>query len=903
MENDSQPRFVKWICLALALITFALYAPALRFEFLDYDDDIFVTKNEQVQKGLVASNVGWAFTNFKMALWHPLTWFSHMADWQFFGSKPWGHHLSGILLHAANTVLLFLVLRGFSRRLWPSAVVAALFAWHPFHVESVAWVSERKDVLSCFFWLLTMWAYLFYTKKQSLERYTLVAICFALGLMAKPMLVTLPFVLFMLDVWPLDRLKLFSGQAAPGKPWWRQFSGADVWRLVRDKLPLLALAIGVSAVTVKATQVGGAFMSFDSLPLSARLANAVFSYGLYVVKTFWPSGLAVFYPHIARPAWQYLGAGVLLLTVTIWVVRDLRRRPYLAFGWFWFLGTLVPAIQIIQTGGHAYADRYTYIPLIGVFLMLAWGVAELAALKKWPVKNLALATGAAFLACLVASTLQLRHWKNNFTLFSHALEHTTHNYTAHGHIGGVYLHQGKLDEAIHHYSLAVKYWTKYVQAHNNLGAALFKKGRIDEAIVSFQNVVAIKPEDVDAHFNLGICLSQKGRSEEAVKSFSQAVKLKPNYADAQTGLGTALLSLGRAAEAVTPLVEAARLKPNATEHMNAANALGRSGMLDQAAEHYRAVLRLRPEMAEARMNLAGLLDTQGKSAEALAIYEEMLRQQPEDLNAMAGLAQALLKLKRHDEAIARYRFLLTKLPDSMETRNNLGWALAAKGQPAEAIVEYREALRLNPNSPDTHNNLALALKSLGKTPEAVPHFAEAVRLRPGFVTARIDLGEAYIRQGKFAEAAEQFEAVLKMKPGDGFVHYNMGLAQIGLKKIIPAIEHLRLAVQYSPNLPTTFNALAWILAAHPDPKIRNGEEAVKLATRAIELSGKPSARLMNTLAVAQAQAGKYDEALATAAKAVEQANATSQKELAAQIQKQMQAYQLKRPFHDAALPR
>jgi Flp pilus assembly protein TadD len=642
--DDRQRRLVKRLCLALTVVTLALYSPSLRHEFLDYDDDIFVTKNEHVQKGFTGENFTWVFTNFEMALWHPITWLSHIADYKLYGMKAGGHHFTGVLFHTANSVVLFLVLLRLTRRIWPAAIVAALFAWHPLHVESVAWVSERKDVLSCFFWLLTMWAYLRYVEQPSFRRYVVVVVWFVLGLMSKPMLVTLPFVLLLLDFWPLQRVRLPGKEKVPAL-----FHPVGIWRCAWEKIPLLALALGVSALSIIAIKKGGALISFGSVTLSERLANATYSYALYLVKMFWPSGLSVFYALNPRPGGQVVAAAAALLAVTIWVVLQLRRRPYLAFGWFWYLGTLVPVIQIVQIGGHGYADRYTYVPFIGVFIMVVWGVSDLStwlnsrrrreealtasascvgqqALRTgWRPQSpmLATATGAVLGACLILSTLQLRHWQSITSLFTHSLNVApTRNYVAHAHLGGVDLRADRLDGAILHYTQAVEGWSNYLQAHINLGVALFKKGRVNEAVAHFRKAIKIQSTDAESHYNLAVAMKQQGKIEEAAAEFTEAARLKPADADAHTGLGTALVTLGRVPEAIVELSEALRLKSTtgggatASDHFELANALGVAGQFAEAARHYRETLQRQPDHHAARVNLAQVLDLLGQQQEA-----------------------------------------------------------------------------------------------------------------------------------------------------------------------------------------------------------------------------------------------------------------------------------------------
>ncbi|NIQ87873.1 MAG: hypothetical protein GWN93_01765, partial [Deltaproteobacteria bacterium] len=405
-----------------------------------------------VHKGLTRESFIWAFTTTDEANWHPLTWLSHMVDCQLYGLNPAGHHLTNVLLHSASTVLLFLILLGMTGSRWRSALVAALFALHPLHVESVAWVAERKDVLSTLFWMLTLWAYLAYTKRPERKRYLLIIVAFTLGLMAKPMLVTLPFVLLLLDYWPLKRIEL--GQSASGLPAANQPStiaekpGAQAFRLLLEKTPLFVLTAASSVVTFVVQKSEGAVGALEVYPLKIRVANALVSYVSYIIKMIWPQNLAVFYPHPGQslPMWQAVAAGILLVLISIAVIRAGRRQPYLPVGWLWYLGTLVPVIGLVQVGAQAMADRYTYVPLIGLFIMAAWGVPEL--MKKWHHRRVALVVSAALVlfALMTCARLQLRHWKNSIALLSHAHAVTAKSYLVHNNLGSALNELGKYDE-------------------------------------------------------------------------------------------------------------------------------------------------------------------------------------------------------------------------------------------------------------------------------------------------------------------------------------------------------------------------------------------------------------------------------------------------------------------------
>ena len=474
--------------LALTLSTLVVYWQVQGHAFVTLDDYQYVVENPHVRHGLTPQGIVWAFTTGYASNWHPLTWLSHMLDCTLYGLNPKGHHLNSLLLHLANTLLLFWVLRRMTAALWRSAFVAALFALHPLHVESVAWVAERKDLLSTLFWMMTVGAYARYVERPGLGRYLLTLLLFAFGLMAKPMLVTLPFVLLLLDYWPLGRRHL-----AP-------------LRLIREKLPFFALTTISSIITFSVQKSWGAVIS--TLPLKDRIANALVSYVTYIGKTMWPVNLACFYPHPldTLPRWQVGGSLLLLVGISIFVIRAGRRCPYLPVGWFWYLGTLVPVIGLVQVGAQAMADRYTYIPLIGLFLITAWTAAEVGSKRSRLRMSLWVGMLLPFLA--VGSWLQAQSWRTSVTLFEHALAVTRNNQIAHNNLGNILARQGRFKEASYHLSAAVRLNPNHATSQNNLGSLFMQQGRLQEAIAHLSKAVQIDPEMQEARFNLRIALQR-----------------------------------------------------------------------------------------------------------------------------------------------------------------------------------------------------------------------------------------------------------------------------------------------------------------------------------------------------------------------------------------------------------
>ncbi len=556
MGRNSSKNWSFLICLTLILTTFAVFYQVHSFKFVSLDDGEYLYENPNIQSGITLKAIKWAFTTDYAYMYHPLTWLSHILDWQLFGPDAGGHHFTSLVFHIANTLLLFIVLKQMTHRLWPSAFVAFLFALHPLHVESVAWLSERKDVLSTFFWLLTMWAYVRYVNRPGIVRYLLVVVFFALGLMAKPMLITLPFVLLLLDYWPLDRLSPKRGKAS---------SKYSLVYLFIEKVPLFVMALASCIVTFIVQKKGGAISSAEGLDLFVRLANASISYLRYIIKMIWPARLAMFYPHPGRDVsvlYAVISAAV-LLAVTIFILRFSKDRRYLVTGWLWYLGTLVPVIGLVQVGSQAWADRYSYITLTGLFIIIAWGLPEL--LGKWPYRKIMLWVSSLMVlsALAVCTHIQLRYWKDSMTLCQHALEVTENNYKAHLCITGMLLEQGRIEEAIRHNTEAVRIKPGYIETHNDLGVTLYKVGRIDEAIDCYKRALEINPADAEVNANLGIALATEGNFAEAVRHYRIAAETM-NTPAVHNNLGYALAHMGKLDEAIAHFNQALQINPACT---------------------------------------------------------------------------------------------------------------------------------------------------------------------------------------------------------------------------------------------------------------------------------------------------------------------------------------------------
>jgi tetratricopeptide (TPR) repeat protein len=801
MQKYSRKSISLLICVVLSLATWAAYWHLGRHQFINYDDQDYLTNNPDVQAGLSWKAAVWAFTTDYAGNWHPLTWLSHMLDCQLYGMNAGGHHITNLLLHIANTLLLFLVLQRMTGAIGRSAAVAALFALHPLHVESVAWASERKDVLSAFFFMLTLWTYCRYAKREGRNSefrgqkpevrsqnsevgiqnsefgtqnsqfgsqspssifhppswiwYCLSVLLFACGLMSKPMLVTLPFLLLLIDFWPLQRWQFPIRQPSAGSA----FSTA--LRLILEKAPFLALAAISCVVTFIVQRKTGTVSSMDVLPLDTRIENALASYLLYIGKTLWPVHLAPFYPYLPERPFGLVGfAAAALLGITAMALTFAKRMPYLAVGWFWYAGMLVPVIGLVQVGIQSMADRYTYLPSLGLFIAAVWGISDLAG--RWSAGRIVLraSTAVVLIVCLVLTLHQVARWENSEALFRHTLKVTTDNPVAHHCLGCVLVEQGKIEEAEQHFAETVRLKPGNFEARNNLGLALVIRGKLNEAIDQYEEVLKAHPDFEKTHYNLGRALELQGNRDAAIPHYRRALELKPNFAEPRDALADALSGQGQHEEALKQFIMLAQLKPSD---------------------------------AAIRIKLAALLD--------------------------------------------------------------------ARGNVPEAISNYVAGLQLNPADPDAHEQLGMLLARNGRVAEAVPHFEAVLRLRPN------------------AQA-----------------HYNLALALVVRGDTREAVTHYRKALELSPDWPPALNDLAWILATHPDPALRNGAEAVRLAERACELTARKEARFLGTLDAAYAEAGSFAEACRTAEQARQLALASNANDLAGAAERRLELYRAGKAF-------
>ena len=830
----SESKRTRWlICLALAVATIAVYWRVFGYGFVDYDDPDYVTKNPMVAAGLSFQGVVWAFTHSYASNWHPLTWISLMLDCQIFGLHAGGFHVENVLLHAANAVLLFILLWRLTGVQWRSAIVAALFALHPMHVESVAWISERKDVLSTFFGLLALLAYVRYVQESKVQSlppsagskvwYVLALLLYAFGLMAKPMLVTLPCVMLLLDFWPLQRIE--NGG-------WRTFFTPQFGRLVREKWAWFALSAVSCALTFYAQKTGGAVAAVKTHPLFFRMFVAVEAYNGYLQKTFWPTHLAAFYPMVQQHSLLlFLSTDLVLLTVSVAAVWALKRWPFLFTGWLWFLGTLIPVIGIVQVGAQGMADRYSYLPSVGLFIVVTWGGYELVKGSKLRSITAQFGVGIALALLATGTVLQAGVWKNTLILFRHAFTVTRNNTTA----------------------------------LENYGVALYDLGRYSEALAVYNAALEVEPYSADVHKNAGLALIKLSNPAEALRQFKQAVQWDTNDASAQNLLAVQLEN---------------------------------SGNRNEALEHFEAAAKLKPDSAQYQNDLGVALAALGRKADALPHYGRAASLESTNAGYQNNFATALARAGQQTAAIEHYRMAIQNDPKFAEPYSNLGALLAAQQQLEDAIHEYSEAVRLDPTNATIRLNAGLVLLKLQRADDAMNQFAEAIRLNPKLADAHYESGRQLFFHGQFQPAREQLEQAARLKPDYAPANFYLGLACLKLGLEPEGLKHLQEAARLRPDWAEPLNAQAWTLATSADDRIRNGTQAIDLAEQAVKLSSGRRPEMINTLAAAYAEAGRFDQAIPTANEAIQMAQSASQSNLVSQIQEALDSYKAHRPLRE-----
>lgn len=740
------------VCIFLTFSILPVYWQTGNHDFVIFDDQQYVTKNGQIHNGLTWETIVWSFSNFHAGNWHPLTWISHTLDYQLYGFNPAGHHLTNVILHLFNSLLVFFIFYRMTEGLWQSACLSALFALHPLHVESVVWVAERKDLLCTFFGMLTLYAYIVYVEKPTAIKYGIGILFFALGILSKPMIVTMPFILLLLDYWPLQRMRLTRSSKSlkilTGKNKIKALLEARLsisW-LIIEKIPFFALSAISCIVTVLAQE--RAVGTLEAIPLEYRITNALNTYWVYMQKMFWPQDLAVFYPHpldtLLVKEWGL--AAVVIIAITGIFLFRFNKFPYLAVGWFWYLGTLVPVIGLVQVGLQAMADRYTYIPLIGLFIVVCWGMPDL--LRAWRYKKeilSSLVVGALFVLAVV-TWHQIAHWKNSKMLFEHALKVTKDNAVAHDNLGIVLEDEGKYETAIAQYreALRIKNVSNKVLVHSHLGRALVAKGEINKGIDHLWKALSIettyKLAHGDAYFNLGNAFLKMGKYDAAISYFLKALEISPNNVPAHMQLGIAFIQDGRVSDGFEELSKALNIDPdNETTHFNFAIALFERDEFEKAIQHFEKALTISPNKPLNHAHLGLALARKGRFGGSMEHLRTALKLDTKSPISHYYMGLALFLQGESEEALSYYSTALQLMPNYTDVHYSKGQLLSFLNRHKEAIPHYIEVLRLSPKHADAHNNLGVAVLKIGKAEDAVVHFTEALRINPKLKGARENL--------------------------------------------------------------------------------------------------------------------------------------------------------------------
>jgi protein O-mannosyl-transferase len=698
-ENPDKFFQQTFIYFFLITVILAVYWQVTSFEFINLDDPLYVIGNQSIRHGINPESIKWAFSSVEYASnWHPITWISHALDIQFFGMNPGMHHLTNVIFHIVNTILLFIVLEKMTGALWRSAVVAALFALHPLHVESVAWISERKDVLSTFFWLLTMLGYIWYIQQRTVLRYLVVILSYILGLLSKPMLVTLPFILLLLDYWPLNRLETIQkvdirsshGNDIVGSGgWWSRLS-----TLILEKIPLILCALISCGVTFYAQLSSGAVNSLEKIKLIIRIANAIISYVVYLEKMVWPIKLAVFYPYpeIINP-FEALLCTLFLLIITTLILIAARNLPYLAVGWVWYLVTLIPVIGIVQVGAQQLADRYTYISLVGIFIIVVWGFTDI--LTRWRYGKVVLGVLSAFVFTLLMITTweQLGTWKDSETLFRHALAVTKNNYLAHNNLGVAISTRGDIEGAIWHYRQAIKIKPNYIRACDNIGFKLFDEKKYNEALNQFQECLKIDPENSITHIGLGDTLMATSSFTGAIRSYTEALRINPNHTEVYSKLGLAYLKKGNFQDSIKYCQKALMIEPDdgiAIKVLEVAN-IAQLRIEGSILELVKS-LQTQPENPEIHYKLGDIYQQQGKYDEAIFQLQKAISINPTYSQAMYKLVVVYSDLQDYTNALSMLQKMRLLQPANPEIYYNIACIYAKQNKVSDSISWLKQAI-------------------------------------------------------------------------------------------------------------------------------------------------------------------------------------------------------------------
>ena len=726
------------ILFLLVASTIIAFIPVTQSGFVNYDDPGYVTANQHVRSGLSAAAIAWAFTSTVETNWHPLTWISHQLDCTLFGMDPWFHHAMNLLLHVVSTILLFMAFERMTGEIWKSAFVAFVFALHPLHVQSVAWIAERKDVLSGLFWMLALLAYVEYRKHPTRSRYLSVLVIFALGLLSKPMLVTLPFVFILIDYWPLDHFHPFKETLPPGTRW------SEFGRNLREKTPFFILSLASSVVTYIVQQQGRAMISFLVIPFPERVANGIVSYGEYILKTALPIDLAVFYPHPTDtlPLLNVVGslAGLIVISAANWRWRT--RYPFLIVGWLWFLGTLIPVIGIVQVGFQAYADRYMYLPLTGLSVMIAWGVPALAATQRWNRHALKACFAVIVLLMMIQTTLQASYWQNSRRLLEHARSVTHGNYIADNNLGVDLADSGDHAGAIAYLREAIRYDPTNIAAYHNLARSLLATGATDEAVSCYDRIASLGFGNAQMEAFAGSLLAKEGKVGGAIEHYLASLRFNDADVNSRYRLADLYLKAGSPEEARKQCALALKVAPyNSGVHDILGKIDASEQRLNDALREFQEAIRCDSGNADAYNDSGILYDQSGNTAKAWEMFSAAVRVDSMNWNAHFNLGTALAKQGRLDVAEHHWLRAADLNPGFADIHINLGKLYTIQDRIDSAAKQLKLALRLDSANVQAHYNYGNLLLKQGLRDAAAAEFADALRLAPAFEPARSALAK------------------------------------------------------------------------------------------------------------------------------------------------------------------
>ena len=891
------------IAAALVLLTLGVYSPVFESGFVTIDDPLYVTENPMVKQGLTLPGIRWAFQSTSAGNWHPITWLSHMLDCTLFGMDPNGHHVVSTLWHSANAALLFYLLASLTGTRWRSALVAALFAWHPLHVESVAWISERKDVLSTFFGLLAILYYHRYVTLGGRKAYGLSLLLFGVSLMAKPMFVTLPCVLLLLDYWPLERLTWTWRTLAPALPDSVATTGGTgrvaLRRAILEKIPFLALSMAVSAVAVWTQRGSAAMASMEAFPLPERIWNSANSYVVYLTQMVWPKNLILPYLSAEPMTAGRLAAVLLILLGVTGIVVVFRARKYLLTGWCFYLGTLVPVIGLVQVGEQSHADRYTYVPLIGVFILLAWGSRELFLRVPRSLAAAGVCWGILLLTCLSLTWHQARVWKTNQTLFAHTLRVAPSNRYAIGELFWGSLRAGDVKRAMlllqdynRHAPPGGKTTVFLAQAFEALNQPLAGI-RIVEI---FGKSNSLTPE---MRLLLGNLAESSGDIPRAYAEYGAAQELEETRVKAMLRLGAL-----NAGENALGLAEDLFKQVLAVEHGNLVGMLGLAavnadqGKLDAAHMYLQRATRSPAFTFDEFYRHAIVQAKLGMTAAAEGNYLRSIERNHLHFDAHYNLGNLYARNGSFTNAVRLLDRAVQLKPWSVDARNNLGVSLASLGAWTEASWQYREAIKVAPSRPDAYYGLARVEEYRTNWGAAATNYSQALKLKPDLQDARLGLAMALNQLERWNEAIPHLELFLQARSASGLGHYQLGISLLQLKRGLAALPHLERAVELRPQDRAAVAALARLLATCPEASGRNGTRAVALAERLGAPPNPASPQLLDTLAAAYAETGAFEKATATSTRAITMAQAAGNTALATQLGRHLELYHQKKPLRE-----